>query len=126
MRIVGARRGFGMVLHAENGLAAMPQSFDSLVVQIFVRDLNIGIAQRVGIDAEAVILRSDFNFSGLLIQDRVIRAVMAEFQLISLAAKGKTQDLMPKTDAKNRRLADQFLHFGGLALERLWIARPVR
>ena len=41
VRIVRTGRGLRMVLHAEHGVAAMPEAFQRLIVQIHVRDLDV-------------------------------------------------------------------------------------
>ena len=61
VRIVRAGRGFGVVLHAEDRLAAVAEAFERLVVQIDVRDLDVVGVERIGIDREAVIVRGDFD-----------------------------------------------------------------
>ena len=63
--------------------------------------------QRIGIDREAVIVRGDFDLAGELVQHRMIRAAMAELQLVGLAAEREAEDLMAEADAEDRRLADQ-------------------
>src|SRR5262249_59435163 len=52
--VVWARRRFRMVLHAEHRPLAMTQAFDRLVVQVDVRDLDVG-RQRRRLDGEAVV-----------------------------------------------------------------------
>jgi hypothetical protein len=48
-----------------------------------------GVLERVYIDAEAVVLRGDFDLSGFEIFNGVISAAMAEFELECLAAESK-------------------------------------
>ncbi len=61
VRVVRAGRGFGMILHAEDRLAAMAEAFERLVVEIDVGDVDVVVAERIGIDREAVIVRGDFD-----------------------------------------------------------------
>ena len=61
MGIVRTRRGFGVILHAENGLAAMAEALQRLVVQIHVGDVDVVGVERIGIDREAVIMRRDLH-----------------------------------------------------------------
>ena len=56
----------------------------------------------VGIDRKPVILRRDFNLAGRQLLHRVVRAAMAEFQLVGLAAHRQAQDLMTEADAEHR------------------------
>ena len=55
-----------MVLHAEGGQAAMPQALDRLVVEVQVRDFQF-VGQRIGLNGETVILRSDFHPATLMV-----------------------------------------------------------
>jgi len=86
MRIVRAWGGFGVVLDAEQGKFFVTHAFVGVVVKIDVSDFHVVGRQRFGIDAEAVILRGNFNFFGEQVLDRMIRAVMAEFQFEGFAA----------------------------------------
>ena len=61
VRIVRAGRGLGMVLHAEDRLAAMAEAFQRLVVQIDVGDFDLAEFERIGIHREAVIVRGDLH-----------------------------------------------------------------
>ena len=124
--IVRAGRGLGMILHAEDGLAAVAEAFQRLVVQVDVRDFDFVEVERIGIHREAVVVRSDLDLAGDLVQHRVIRAAMAELQLVRLAAERQAEDLVPQADAEDRDPADQLAHLRGLKLERLGIAGAVR
>ena len=94
-------RSLRMILNAENRLAFVSHAFDGPVVQIDAIDRNIG-RQGGGIDREAMVLRSDFNFAGLQILHRLVRTAMSEFQFECLAAKRLSQNLMSETDAESR------------------------
>ena len=61
VRIVRAGRGFGVVLHAEDRLAAVAEAFERLVVQVDVRDFDVVQVERIGIDREAVVVRGDLD-----------------------------------------------------------------
>ena len=115
-----------MILDAEDGLAAVAQSLDRLIVQIEMCDFDLGIAQRTGIDAEAMILRSNFNLAGAVVQHRVIGAVVAELQLVRFAPESQTEDLVTETDPEDGNFANKLADVGGLLRERLGIAGPVR
>src|SRR5207249_11594843 len=112
-------RSFRMILNAENRLALVSHAFDGPVVQIDAIDRNIG-RQRGWIDREAMVLRSDFNFAGLQVLHRLVRAAMAEFQFEWLAAKCLPENLVPQTDTENRNAAPDQLtdRFHGIAERR--------
>ena len=111
-----AGRGFGMVLDAEDGLAAMAEAFQRLVVQVDVREFDFVLVQRVGVDREAVIVRGDFDVAGDLVEHRMIRAAVAELQLVGFAAQREAEDLMAQADAEDRLFADQLAHLLRLEL----------
>ena len=79
----------------------MAHSFVCVIVQIHVRDFDFARWERIGIDTEAVILGGDFDFLREEILHRVIRAVMAEFQLEGAAAESETAQLVTETDTKD-------------------------
>ena len=63
--------------------------------------MSFGV-ERIGIDREAVIVRGDLDSLRELIDHRMIRAAMAEFQLVSLAAEREPEDLVAEADAEDR------------------------
>ena len=71
------RGGFGVILHAEDGVAAVAHSFQGAVIEVRVRRFHFG-RQRFGADREAVILGGDFHLPGLLIENRLVGRAMAE------------------------------------------------
>ena len=103
---MGPRCRFRMVLHTEDGLISMPHSLDSVVVQVHVRDLDFAVAKRIGIDAEAVILRRDFHFSGLPIEHGMIRAMMSKLEFVGLAAERESKNLVTQADAEYWNFTD--------------------
>ena len=62
VRVVRAGRSLRMVLHAEDRLRFVAQPLDRAVVQVQVRDLDVGWERR-GIDGKAVVLRGDFHLA---------------------------------------------------------------
>ena len=64
VRIVGARRCFGVILHAEERQFFVAHAFIGVVVEIYVGDFDVAGGERFRIDAEAVILGGDFDFLG--------------------------------------------------------------
>ena len=97
-------RGFWMILHAEDRQLFVPHSFNRVVVQIDVADLDI-FRKRRGIDRESVILRGDRDLATLQIFYRLIRAAMTEFQFECRSTESETEDLMAETNSKDRFLA---------------------
>ena len=96
-----------MVLHAEDGLvacAAGPSTVPSLRLRCVTSHVG---RQRVGIDREAVILRRDLDLPGLELLHRLIRAAVAELQLVRLAAQRQAQQLMAEADAEDRHARSQ-------------------
>src|SRR5258706_10987743 len=81
MRIVRPGRRLRVILHAEDGMVAMPETFQRLVVQIGMRDLDFVEVEGVGIDGEAMIMRSDLDAPGDFVEHGMIRAAMTELQL---------------------------------------------
>jgi len=68
-----------VVLDAEEGQLFVAHAFVGVIVQIDVRDFDVAGGERFGIDAEAVILRGDFDFFVKQVLNGMIRAVMPEF-----------------------------------------------
>ena len=59
---------------------------------------------------ETVVLRRDFDAACGQILDRVVAAVVAELELVGGTAKGVTNKLMPKADARDRERTHEFAH----------------
>ena len=53
----------------------------------------------VDVHTEAVVLGRDFHMPGSEILDRVVTAVVAEFQLAGRAAQGMAKELVAEADA---------------------------
>ena len=83
---------FWMVLHSEGWVSLMSNSFDGLVVQIDMGDFNV-VWQSLFFKSEAVVLRCDFHFACLFIQNRLIGSSMPKRQFESFASAGKAQQL---------------------------------
>src|ERR1019366_2138884 len=119
VRIVRAGRGFGVVLEAEEGLLAVAEAFEVLVVQIDVGDFDVVEIERVRVHGEAVIVRGDLDAAGDLIADGVVGAAMSELELVGFAAEGQAEQLVTEADAENGLLADEFADVADLGDERL-------
>ncbi len=126
MRVVWSRRGFRMILYAENGLTTVLKSLHGLIVQIDMRDGHFRISQRIGIYAESMILRSDLYSSRLPVQHRMVCAMMPEFQFVRFSAQRQPEQLMAQADTKYRNLANQLSYFVCLTRKRFGISRSIR
>src|ERR1700722_20643351 len=124
--VVRARRCFWMILHAEKRERAVAHAFVGVVVQIDVRDFDIARRERVGIDAEAVVLGGDFDLLRAQIFHRMVRTVMAEFQLERVAAQREAAQLMAEADAENRDSAGELANILDGVGDGLGIAGTVR
>src|SRR5256885_6076230 len=110
VRVVRARRRLGVVLHAEHGQFGVTQALARSVVQVQVARLPTAPGERRRIDGEAVVLRRDLHAPGREILHGMVGAVMAEGQLVGLAAGREPQDLMAEADTEDRHAADQGAH----------------
>ncbi len=61
--IVGAGRGFGVVLHRERLGGLVANTRDRVVVEIAMSNLQ-AIRQRLFVDRESMVLRGDFDLAG--------------------------------------------------------------
>ena len=69
-----------MVLNRENGQFPVSQSFDGIVVQIYVGNFKAG-GQRIRPDGVPVVLRRDVDPASGEIPDRVVAAPVSELEL---------------------------------------------
>ena len=96
-----------MVLHGEDGLGLVGKTFQRAVVQVYVRDDHIGNV--VDIHTETVVLGRDFHMPGREVFNRVVTAVVAEFQLAGRAAQSVAEKLMAEADARHGIAFDELL-----------------
>ena len=80
----------------------MLQTLDGVVVQINMRDLDLIEVQTFRIHSKTVILRRYFNLLSRNIENGMISAMVAEFQLECPAAKRQSKNLMTETNPKER------------------------
>ncbi|OOL28542.1 hypothetical protein GQ85_31725, partial [Rhodococcus rhodochrous] len=122
--VVGAGRGLRVELHGEGGPVEQAQALDDLVVQGPVGDLDAAEARlrrldrlaEGGVHGEAVVLGGDGHAARGLDQHRLVRAAVAELQLVGVEAERAAEDLVAEADAEERQagvedLAQQ-LHLG--------------
>ena len=98
---MGTSGRLGVVLHAEDGKALVPQSLEGLVVQIDVSGLDVG-GERIRVDGEPVILGRDFDSAGRLVADGVVGSPVAELELERGPAERLAEELMSQADSKDR------------------------
>ena len=83
--------------------------------------------QRRFVDGETVILAGNHDPAAGQVDDRMIRAVMAEFHLQRLRANGQAENLVAEANAEQRNLAlDELARRGDRVIAGLRIARAVR
>ena len=99
---MGARRGFRVVLYAENWLGTVTQAFDGSVVEIDAINFNF-LRKCCGIHGKTVVLGCDLNVARFQIHNRLIGPAMAKLELECTAAQRLPKDLVPETNAKHRR-----------------------
>ena len=68
-----------MVLNAKRVQMFAFESFQGVIIEIYVGQFDIFIFKRIDIDAETMILRSDFDLACFEIFHGMICAAMAEF-----------------------------------------------
>ena len=105
-----------MILHAKERQRAMAKTFKRIVVQVDMRQIHLALLERVRIDGKVMVVRGDLDFARLRMLHRMVAAMMSKFQLVGLAAKRKTNQLMSQTNAEHRlasgKLADILLRVG--------------
>src|SRR5947209_18334524 len=100
-----------MELDRTHGKCAVPESLDSAVVEVAVRNHEVGW-QTVWIDGIAVILGGDKGASSHRVLDRMVGAAVTEFELVGAAAGSKCQQLMAEADAEQWDFAVEGSHRG--------------
>src|SRR5262245_64646552 len=96
-----------MVLHTESRQRTVLEAFHRVVVQVNVSDIYILQIQAVRVDRETMILRCNLDLIALDIENRMLAAVMSEFQLVGPATESQAENLMAQTNPKHRLLPQQ-------------------
>src|SRR5206468_5846580 len=96
------------------------EALDRPVVERAVRDARL-VAR---CDREPVVLRRDENLAAAVVEHRMVRAAVAEGQLVRLLLRREREQLVAETDAEHRRAAEQLAKHVRLLLERGRIAGP--
>ena len=89
-----------MILDGKRRQRPVPDTLNRTVIQIDMRNFE-AIGNGIRKNREVVVLACDLDVSRLLIPDRMVAAVMSEFQPSRLRAAGKRQKLMSEADAEN-------------------------
>ncbi len=105
MRIMRPWRGLRVELDAVNRLVFQPDALQRTVIQAQVSHLDLVRVERFGYNHVIVILGGDIYLLRAQILHRMIAAMMSELESRRLAAQGPANQLMTKTNAKNRRFA---------------------
>src|ERR1700728_758726 len=126
MGVVGAGAGFGVVLHAEERHGAVAKAFEGVVVEVDVGELDFGSVDGVRIDGEVVVVRGDLDLACIVAPDRMITAVMAEFELVGFPAEGEADELVAETDAEDGRASGEVANAFLSVMDRLGVAGAVR
>src|SRR5213593_534457 len=108
--VVRPRRGLGVILHGEHGLLAVAHALGGAVVEIDVRLHQPGLLHGREVHREAMVLRSDLDAPGEEVLHWMIGAMVAELELVGVAAEGQAENLVAEADAEERRLADEPAH----------------
>src|SRR3989344_7349594 len=81
-RVMRAGRCFRMVLNGKNRKFLMAQALAGMVIEIGVDHFGFGGVQTFCVHAKTMVLRRDTDALSFKVLDRMIGAVMAEFQFI--------------------------------------------
>lgn len=87
-----------MILHTKRAHVACAQPLYTTVVQIHMRDFDIGW-QTIRSHGKSVIVAADLYSS--VRKYRLIASSMAKLHLVRAAAQSQTQNLVSQTDAKD-------------------------
>ena len=89
-----------MILHAEKGQILVAQALVGVVIEIQMCDFDFARRERVRVDAKTMILCRDLHLIGQQVFNRMVRTVVAKFQLEGSAAKSEAAKLVAETDAE--------------------------
>src|SRR5215204_4021182 len=124
-RVSWSRARFGVVLHAPGPLLEARDAFDGAVIEVAVGQLD-AVRERILAYGEAVILARYLDASRLQVPDGMVRAVVAEGQLVGLATEGEPEELMSEADPEGRDLTEQRAQSVDCRSEGGRVARTVR
>src|SRR6266540_2543921 len=125
--VVRPRAGFGVALKTKCRPVGPRESLKRAIKQRYVSRPKVG-GHRRRVYSKAVVLAGDHHPPALEILDRMVRAVMAEFHLHGLRARGEPHQLMAEADAEHRdpgRIEDLADRLDGV-IAGPGVSRPVR
>src|SRR6476661_7800845 len=102
--VVRSWAGFRMPLEAEGRRVGEREALVGAVEQRAVGDAHVAGKRRL-VDREAVVLAGDQHAAAVDVDDRMVRAVVAELHLDRARAGGEAEDLVAQADAVQRQLA---------------------
>src|SRR5262249_15897443 len=108
--VVRPGRSLGVVLHRQHRPLAMPQALAGAVVEVEMRRLPPVRRHRRRVDGEAVVLRGDLDLAGGDVLHGVVRAVVAERQLVRPPARRQAEDLVSQAYAEGRHATEEPPH----------------
>ena len=125
IRIVGAGRGFGVVLDGEGGQFAVAQALEGVVIEVDVGECYDFLIEGVEIDAKTVVLCGDFDFARAGVLHGLVGSPMTKFEFVRFSAQCQAEQLMPQTYSKGGAFADQFADVFDRIRHGFWIARAI-
>ena len=100
--VLGAGAAFRMVLHSKNILARIGKPLIGSVVHIYEGRNCYGRIQLVGIYHIAMVLGRNIYSPRLQILHRMVSSPVSVFHLMGIPSHGKSHQLMPQADRKDR------------------------
>src|SRR5260370_23111965 len=125
MGIVRAGAGFRVILQAEERLGLVALAFVGVIVQVDVGDFHFAGGQRIGVHAEAVILRGDFHLLGQQILYGMLRAVVAEFEFEGFSAERQAAQVVAEASSEYRDASDELANICDGVMDRLGVAGAI-
>eukprot|EP00906_Rhabdomonas_costata_P037803 RCo053333 len=101
LRVCGSRCGFGVELHAEEGLEAVDKPLVGLVIRVDEELLPVG-GKGVVVHRKAVVLRCDVAVSRSKINAGLVHPSIAVLHLVSLCTCCQSKKLVSQADPKDR------------------------
>ena len=117
-----ARAGLGVELDGACAQVGEVEALDRAVVERHVRRL-VALGR---LDREAVVLARDEHPSGFALEHRMVRAAVAEWQLVRAVTRREAEQLVPEADPEDGHASEEVAHDLRLGLQRLGVAGPVR
>ena len=103
-------RGGTAPRRAAASACARPSTVPSFRFTWVISTGSPGRAQRVGVDREAVVLGADLDLAGREVLAGLVAAVVAELELVRLAAEREAEDLVAEADAEDGTCLGELAH----------------